>query len=287
MESLVQLSLKKVTLTSILASNILNQEIPALLMKQLEAIFTFENIIKEKLYHQFKDSKIGIRSCYLSRMIPEELINYYLEPKYSQREETLKYLYTKICQFFTHPGHITYTKGCRVSWEKRNNIYYLYEIIRVKDGFWDIDQYKITPYHTIDEVLRNTSVILALQDFASFFYLEELDDEFRIITNILLNGHEKELDEIWEKLKLHQITSRWSSEMAPHFLYNKKIIWFVIENLFWFASGDSSRDYHVYSRADGYFMLAWYLLTSERWRWEDHPFIQGQHNEEQIINPLQ
>ena len=295
MESLVELSLKKVTLRSILDSNILNQEIPNPLRKRLEDVFTYENLVKEELYevskHDFIEP-VEIDTCHLERMIPEEIIKSSLRD-YIEREDTLKHLHGKICRFFTHPGHITYIKGHQIIWEKRDKTYYLYTVKkRKKDKWQDEDYWEVTSYQTIDELMNNPGVIVALEGFLSCFYVHQLDEESKKIAGILAQGRTEELDKLWERLKLEQVSRNWYFEMAPHFLHGHDTIWFVIGDYFYHVITDYTHrlnNIDVYGREDGYLMLAWYLWTSEKWKWEDHPFVVGQckQQEEQIINPVQ
>ena len=106
-----------------------------------------------------------------------------------------------------------------------------------------------------------------------------------------MQNRRDEIDKLWEKLKLEQISRRWYFHMAPSFLQGHETIWFVIDNYLYHATKNYSWEIgniDMYGREDGYLMLAWYLWTSEQWKWEDHPFIVGQcKEEEQVINPLQ
>lgn len=295
METLVSLALKKVTLRSILESNILEQEIPSSLRQQLEAIFTFENIIKEELYtrdeHDYV-STIDLDLVHLERMIPQEIIEKCSRP-HMKRKETINLLYHKIVGFLTHPGHTNYAKRSRIFWERRDDQYCLYETVKAKRSIcFDKEKWKVTLYAKADDMFQHPHVKQLLDDFGGCWYIHDLDEESRKIAGVLMKDRRHEIDEIWEKLKIQQVYREyWHTKMGPELLHSGTVF-FVIEDFLYHEKKSWSWDsghIDIYGREDGYCLLAWYLWTSEQWKWQDHPFIQGQKEEEkeEIVNPLQ
>ncbi len=298
--SLVQLCLEKVTLRSILESNVLSQEIPTSLRQQLEAIFTFENIIIEELYtrdeHDYV-STIDLDFVHLERMIPQEIIEKSSRP-HMKKKETINLLYHKIVGFFTHPGHTNYAKGSRIFWEKRDGQYCLYETVKAKKSIcFDEEKWKVTFYTKADDMFQHHHVKQLLDDFSGCWYVHDLDKESRRIANVLMQGRRHEIDELWEKLKQQQLYREyWNTNMAPDLLRGSGTVFFVIHDFLYYEKKNYSWDrgtIDIYGREDGYCLLAWYLWTSEDWKWQDHPFVQGQKEEEklpveeEIANPLQ
>lgn len=300
---LIQLCLKKVTLRSILESNVFEQVVPTAMKEQLEAVFTFENLITEELYTRDEHDyvhEVDLDLAHLERMIPQEIIEKSSRP-HMKYKETVKHLYHKIVNFFTHPGHTNYTKGTRIFWEKRDGQYCLYETVKVKKSVcFDEERWKVTLYAKADDMFQHPHVKQLLDDFIGCWYVHDLDEESRRIAGVLMEDRRHEIDAIWEKLKMQQLYREyWHTKMGPDLLRGSGTIFFVIEDFLYHEKKNYSWDrgtIDIYGREDGYCLLAWYLWTAEEWQWQDHPFIQGQYKEEtpkedetkeEIVNPLQ
>lgn len=289
MESLVQLALKRVTLQSLLESTILDCEIQPSLRQQLESLFTYENIINEHLYNP-NDNSIQIDPIYLERIIPKELIDITVR-SYIERKDTLLYLHDEICNFLNHPGQIILSCEKIIFWEIRETTYYLYELSQCDHCSNNHDSWQVKSYSSLDQLLRHPQIMTRIPVFGVGCYINELDDESRKISRVLGNNRHLELDQLWEKLRMRQVSREWSSMVSPSFLKGSQVTLFVIQDYLYLYFSDHHSRIDIYHHDDGFCILSWYLWTSEEWNWDDHPFIQGQwelpFSKEEAINPLQ